>query len=119
MDNFSEPYSIQHVSKMTNVSTHTLRFWERELNGIIAPLRTKGGQRRYTSYHLAIIEEVKSLKKKGLSLSDIKRLLDKSKDGVQTVNDKDRIDLLADQIAKVVKSTLYNFLKEEESGKKD
>jgi DNA-binding transcriptional MerR regulator len=111
-------YSIQEVSTRANVSKHTLRFWERELTGIIVPLRTDGGQRRYTSYHLFIIEEIKRLKKKGLSLLDIKRILDNSKDGVQNVDDAARIDLLANQIAEVVKSTLYDFLKKEDIEKK-
>ena len=40
--------TIQEVSDRAGISKHTLRFWERELNGVIVPLRTKGGQRRYT-----------------------------------------------------------------------
>ena len=44
---------------MASVSKHTLRFWEKTLNGVIVPLRTKGGQRRYTKYHLQIINEIK------------------------------------------------------------
>jgi len=111
-------YSIQEVSTRANVSKHTLRFWERELTGVIVPLRTDGGQRRYTAYHLVIIEEIKRLKKKGLSLLDIKRILDNSKDGVQKVDDVAKIDLLANQIAEVVKTTLYDFLKKEETEKK-
>jgi len=113
-----DTYSIQEASDRANVSKHTLRFWERELSGIIVPLRTDGGQRRYTSYHLFIIEEVKRLKRKGLSLLDIKRIMDNSREGIRKVDDSDKIDLLANQIAEVVKSTLYDFLKKEEIEKK-
>ena len=111
-------YSIQEVSTRTNVSKHTLRFWERELNGIIVPLRTDGGQRRYTSNHLFIIEEVKRLKKKGLSLIEIRKTLYSSRDMSVKENSLERIDLLANQIAEVVKTTLYNFLEKENSNKK-
>jgi DNA-binding transcriptional MerR regulator len=113
-----DTYSIQEVSTRANVSKHTLRFWEKELEGIIVPLRTNGGQRRYTSYNLFIIEEVKRLKKKGLSLIEIKKLLDAGRDRYSKNNSLEKIDLLADQIAKVVKSTLYNFLEGENSNKK-
>lgn len=113
-----DTYSIQEVSSRANVSKHTLRYWERELNGIIVPLRTNGGQRRYTLYHLMIIEEIKRLKKKGLSLVDIKKILDKSKDESIRNNNLDKIDILANRIAEAVKSTLYNFLEEENSQKK-
>ena len=55
----------------------TLRFWEKELDGILAPLRTHEGQRRYTVENIAVIEEIKKLKKKGMSLPEIKRKLGK------------------------------------------
>jgi DNA-binding transcriptional MerR regulator len=114
----SDTYSIQEASDRANVSKHTLRFWEKELNGIIVPLRTDGHQRRYTEYHLFIIEEVKRLKKKGLSLPDIRKLLDNSKDRSPKNASLEKIDALAGQIAEVVKSTLYNFLEGENSNKK-
>lgn len=110
-----ETYSIQEASDRANVSKHTLRFWERELNGIIVPLRTDGGQRRYTQHNMTIIEEIKKLKVKGHSLPGIKQILDSRS---PTMNSKEKIDLLANQIAEVVKSTLYNFLEKENTGKK-
>jgi DNA-binding transcriptional MerR regulator len=111
-------YSIQEASDRAKVSKHTLRFWEKKLSGIIVPLRTYGGQRRYTAYHLLIIEDVKRLKKKGLSLPDIRKLLDYSKNGSHKNADFEKIEVLASQIAEVVKSTLYNFLEEEKAQKK-
>jgi DNA-binding transcriptional MerR regulator len=111
-------YSIQEVSDRANVSKHTLRFWEIKLSGILVPLRTDGHQRRYTAYHLFIIEEIKRLKKKGLSLMDIRQILDNSKDRSSQNAAVQKIDVLAGQIAEVVKSTLYNFLEEEKAQKK-
>jgi DNA-binding transcriptional MerR regulator len=118
MDQFTETFSIQEASYRLNVSKHTLRFWEKELNGIIVPLRTDGGQRRYTSNHLFVIEEVKKLKKKGLSLLDIRKILDNSKDRSVQNDNLEQIDALANQIAQVVKSTLYAFLGGEKAHKK-
>jgi len=115
-----DTYSIQEISVRASVSKHTLRFWEKELAGIIVPLRTNGGQRRYTLNHLSIINEVIRLKKKGLSLVDIKRTLGKTsvKDLSIQKNNLEKIDILANRIAEVVKSTLYNFIEEENSNRK-
>lgn len=35
------------ASQITGVEIHTLRYWEREFDGILCPERTEGGQRRY------------------------------------------------------------------------
>jgi DNA-binding transcriptional MerR regulator len=110
-----DTYSIQEASERANVSKHTLRFWERELNGIIVPLRTNGGQRRYTQQDLTVIDEIKKLKVMGHSLPDIKQILNGR---YPTINGKEKIDLLADKIAEVVKSTLYSFLEQEKTQKK-
>jgi DNA-binding transcriptional MerR regulator len=109
-----EILTIQETSRKANVSKHTLRFWEKELNGIIVPLRTKGGQRRYTPYHLYIIKEIKRLKKEGLSLLDIKRRFDSNNSRIEKNDDSNKIDMLADQIAEAVKSAIYNFLAHEQ-----
>jgi hypothetical protein len=69
--------TIQQVSQKLDVPKPTLRFWEREFVGILVPLRTNGGQRRYTPEHVSVIEEIKMLKKAGLSLVEIKRRLGK------------------------------------------
>ena len=60
--------TIQEVSQRLGLTPHTLRFWEKELERVIVPLRTKGGQRRYTLEHLFVIDEVKRLKNKADSL---------------------------------------------------
>ena len=43
----------------------------------MVPLRTNGGQRRYAAEHISIIEEIKGLKRAGLSLVEIKRKMGK------------------------------------------
>ena len=56
--------TIKQVSRRLNIPKPTLRFWEKELDGIIVPLRNNGGQRHYTPENIAIIEEIKKLRKK-------------------------------------------------------
>jgi DNA-binding transcriptional MerR regulator len=102
--------TIQEVSKRSGVSTHTLRFWEKELEGVIVPERTKGGQRRYTLDHLLVIEEIKGLKGKGLSLIDIKRELNHRFNSDEEHYNNERADVLANKIADIVRTTIFNFL---------
>jgi len=102
--------TIQDVSQRLDVSTHTLRFWEKELAGVIVPLRTKGGQRRYTLEHLFVIDEIKRLKAKGLSLIDIRRELDHRYKSHGEKSNLENIDHLANQIADLVKSNIQSFL---------
>jgi DNA-binding transcriptional MerR regulator len=102
--------TIQEVSKRSGVSTHTLRFWEKELNGIIAPERTKGGQRRYAPDDLLIIEEIKSLKSKGFSLTDIRHDLSHHLDSNEDHNSQQKADVVAKKIAEIVRSVVYHYL---------
>jgi DNA-binding transcriptional MerR regulator len=105
--------TIQEASQRLKVTKHTLRFWEKKLDGVIVPLRTKGGQRRYTSDHLHVIEEIKNLKRKGLSLLDIKNKLDDSYNSGEDNSNSQRIHLLANQLAEVVRAAVYRFFEGE------
>ena len=102
--------TIQEVSKHSGVSTHTLRFWEKELEGVIVPQRTKGGQRRYTPEHILVIEEIKSLKAKGMSLPEIRRELNQRLNSENEYYTNERADVLANKIAEIVRTTIFNFL---------
>ena len=108
-------FSIAEISKKLKIPKHTLRFWERELNGTIVPLRTQGGQRRYKAEHVAAIEMIKKLRDKGASLSQIKQALTNGYQEGQAQPDK--IDLLATRVAEVVRTEVYNFLIVEERNK--
>jgi DNA-binding transcriptional MerR regulator len=104
--------TIQEVSQRLGITTHTLRFWEKELEGLILPLRTKGGQRRYTLEHLFVIDEIKRLKNKGLSLANIKEELDNRYNSVSEEANHHKVDLLANRIAEIVKSTIQSFFQQ-------
>ena len=105
--------TIRQASQRLKVTKHTLRFWEKELSGVIIPLRTQGGQRRYTLEHLFIIEEIKRLKRKGLSLIEIKKKLNNNSNAGEDNPNLQRIDILANHIAQMVKSAIYRFFEGE------
>ena len=107
MNQKKQLHSIQQISTKLNIPKPTLRFWEKEFEGILLPLRTNGGQRRYTSEHVSIIGEIKMLKKAGLSLVEIKRKL---RNRYNSDNSKrENIDLLAERVADVVRSEVVRF----------
>ena len=100
-------FRIEEVSRQVKIPKHTLRFWEKEFEGILVPSRTDGGQRRYTSENIARIEEIDRLRKNGKGLSEIKeKLMMNSK---ENLTHSDRIDLLANRVAEVVKTEVCNF----------
>jgi len=109
--NQSENYfTVRQISEKLNIPKPTLRFWEKELSDLIVPLRTKGGQRRYSSEHLTILEKVKELRNAGKSLSELREIFG---NGFSLNDDYESgdIEILSKRIAEVVKEELTNFLK--------
>jgi DNA-binding transcriptional MerR regulator len=107
-------YSIQQLSTKLNIPKPTLRFWEKEFDGILLPFRTNGGQRRYAPEHVCLLKEIKTLKKTGLRLGEIKRKLRNTirSEAVRQryrMERKDRIEHLADRVAEVVRSEIVRF----------
>jgi DNA-binding transcriptional MerR regulator len=107
-----ELQSIQQLSTKLNIPKPTLRFWEKELEGILQPQRTSGGQRRYTSEHVFIFKEIKILKKAGLSLAEIKQKLGNRYNSDNS--NRESIDLLAERVAEVVRSEVLRFFERAE-----
>ena len=96
-----------------------MRFWEKELEDLLIPLRTRGGQRRYTPEHVSIIEEIKVLKNEGFSLAEIKsklrsKLLPKAGSRITGDEKMDRIDLLVERVAGAVKIEVLKFFERSE-----
>jgi len=115
MNQKEQLYSIQQISSKLNIPKPTLRFWEKKFESLLQPLRTHGGQRRYTPEHVSIIEEIKMLKRAGLSLIEIKAKLEEgqmSEVGKRRAGDEntDGIDLLVERVAEVVKIEVLRYL---------
>ena len=119
MDHKEKLHSIQQVSTNLNIPKPTLRFWEKEFDGLLQPLRTDGGQRRYTCEHIAIVEKINAFKKAGFSLVEIKRALRQGQTpGIENWMPEDermeQIDLLAERVAQVVKLEILRFIQRDE-----
>lgn len=70
-------FSISEVEKRTDISSYTLRYYEKM--GLLPPSKRKdGGQRMYTEDDVRFIKFIKKLKQTGMSLEDIKEFV---KDG--------------------------------------
>ena len=92
-----------------------MRFWEKEFQGVLVPIRTEGGQRRYRANHIKIIEEIKALKKAGKSLAEIKDSLQQDSELRIDRQDSETIDLLAKRIAEILRNEVFNYFKVNES----
>jgi UDP-N-acetylglucosamine 4,6-dehydratase len=67
-------YRIKQVSEQLSIPVSTLRYWQEQFSAWIKPLRTVGGQRRYSEEDFAVFQEVKVMVyDKGLSITDAKK----------------------------------------------
>lgn len=107
--NDTDYLTIKQVSRMTRVPPYTLRFWEKEFDGMLAPPRTSGGQRRYTGEDVEVIERIKAFKEEGFSLSKIRFLLMEKADVKQP--GPYEIELLANRVAEMVRAEVQLFLR--------
>ncbi len=84
-------YSIQDVSKKTGLSTHTLRYYEKE--GLISGVeRSQGGFRQYTDEDLERLGLICCLKNTGMSIQEIARFVQLTHEGDHTL--KERVQML-------------------------
>jgi DNA-binding transcriptional MerR regulator len=113
MEGGDQLFSILQVSEKLKIPKHTLRFWEKELNGLLVPSRTNGGQRRYTVRNLAVLEEIKRCRGMGLSLPEIiERIGSVDEAGTPQMR---AIERLAHRVAEVVKAEVNNFFKSQKA----
>ena len=68
---------IKDAAKELNVEAHVLRYWEEELG--LAIKRNSMGHRYYDEKDIQIFRNVQELKKRGLSLKDIRDGIEKAK----------------------------------------
>jgi DNA-binding transcriptional MerR regulator len=113
MEKKQQGFSIQEVSRKLTIPKPSLRFWEKEFSDILVPLRTKGGQRRYTREHISMIEEIKKLRGMGVNLTEIHAHLMKNyRSGMDNLN-QSNVDFLANRVAEVVRDEVYRFFEGE------
>lgn len=66
-------YSIGVVARMTGISVHTLRMWERRYS-IVSSRRTPGGQRAYTLADIDHLKLLRALTRTGVRIGDVAKL---------------------------------------------
>ena len=66
-------YRIGQIRERTGLSERQLRSWER--SGLVSPRRGSGEQRSYDENDLQVLQRAKRLREAGLSLAEIRRVL--------------------------------------------
>jgi DNA-binding transcriptional MerR regulator len=117
MQRKNQLFSILTVSEKLDIPKHTLRFWEKELHGLLVPLRTNGGQRRYTAENLLLLEQIKKYRDNGFSLAQITEKIGEPSEEKECPSSN--VELLASRVAQAVKAEVYHFLKTETEKKID
>lgn len=79
-------YFISDASKMVDVESHVLRYWEEEL--LIDIPRNEMGHRYYTDFHIRLLKNIKELKEQGFQLKAIKMLLPELMEGKEVTSDR-------------------------------
>ena len=83
-------YKVAEAARLTGVSASTLRLWE--LQGLIEPDRTEGGQRTYTDNHLEQLKRIQWQRaEQGLNPAAIKASLDQDVQPVANRPDADPV----------------------------
>ncbi|MEM7404993.1 MAG: MerR family transcriptional regulator [Pseudomonadota bacterium] len=80
----SVKYRIGVASRLSGVAAHTLRKWE-ERHQIVAPTRTRSGERLYSEAQVRYLARLKTLIEAGLEISD---LVDLSEDDLQATEQR-------------------------------
>lgn len=78
------PYSIGQMSRMTNISISTLRYYDRE--GLFPNIaRSNGGIRVFSDAEVETLRMIECLKMTDMPIKDIKRFLDWCQEGDSTL----------------------------------
>ena len=67
-------YVISVAAELTGLHPQTLRTYERM--GLITPIRTGGGGRRYSHRDLELLRQIASLTAQGIGIEGVKRILE-------------------------------------------
>ena len=92
-------YSISEFAKITGISQHTLRYYEKE--GLIEPQRDEHNYRLFDAEDFDWAIFINKLKKTGISLKEIKRYTELRKIGDATITE--RKELLLKHRIKILK----------------
>jgi DNA-binding transcriptional MerR regulator len=84
--------TIAEAAAETGLTTHTLRYYERDGLMLHSVLRSASGHRRYSERDLTWIEMITRLRSTGMPIRDVRRYADLVRAG--SGNEAERLDLL-------------------------
>ena len=93
-------WSIAETSRLTGLTAHTLRYYERDGLMLGEVGRTASGHRRYTDRDLTWIDLITRLRATGMPIRDVKRYAALVRDG--DGNEAERLALLRDHRQRVL-----------------
>jgi DNA-binding transcriptional MerR regulator len=95
--------TIAEVSRQTGIPVTTLRFYEKELAGLLPLRRTRGGHRRYRPEDVARLAAVRKLTdSKEMKLADVRRVLSSRGDFEPLKDQLDRLrEILAQESGRI------------------
>jgi DNA-binding transcriptional MerR regulator len=97
------PYGIDEAARLTGVTPHTLRYYERI--GLLAPVgRAASGHRRYTEDDLGSVHFLTLLRETGMPIRDMRRFVELTRAGDGTIPKRVMVlqahrDALCDRLA--------------------
>ena len=100
VENARATYSIAETAELTGLTTHTLRYYERDGLMLRRVGRTASGHRRYSDRDLHWIDLISRLRSTGMPIRDVRRYAElvRSGDG----NEAERLALLRDHRQQVL-----------------
>lgn len=107
--------TIAEVSRQTGIPVTTLRFYEKELTGLLPLRRTRGGHRRYRPEDVARLTAVRKLTdSEGMKLADVRRVLSSRGDFEPLKDQLDRLREILSQESGRIDELLHRLSRLEE-----
>ena len=107
--------TIAEVSRQTGIPVTTLRFYEKELAGLLPLRRTRGGHRRYRPEDVARLAAVRKLTdSEGMKLADVRRVLSSRGDFEPLKDQLDRLREILSQESGRIDELLHRISRLEE-----
>ena len=88
-------YAISVAAELAGIGVQTLRLYEQ--HGLITPVRSGGGTRRYSGDDLARLHRITALVAQGVNLAGIGRILDLEDVNAELSADNDRLRVDQDE----------------------
>ncbi len=107
-------YSISQVNALTGVPKSTIRFWEKEFQNFLTPLRTAGNQRRYDTEMVSTVETINQLvNSEGYTLDGARRRMVGETEVAPEGKPQQKLDGLAQTMSDYLLKKLFESMNNE------